>query len=124
LEPGKYAGKSFARHYERNPNAPHLSRLLRARRERPEAVAPPSSVMNSRRLMPDIGVPPASALPVYRALNLLKKGRKVLGPDLNRSESAGALPSLPRLARWRATAALRDLTELMSALGHVWTAPD
>src|SRR5215475_8703118 len=33
LEPGKYAGKSFARHYDRNPNAPHLSRLLRARRE-------------------------------------------------------------------------------------------
>jgi hypothetical protein len=54
--------------------------------------------------MPDIGVPSASALPVYRTLNLLKKGRKVLGPDLNCSESV-----------WRAedntpqeTGALRD----------------
>ena len=35
LESGIYAGKSFARYYDRNPNAPHLSRLLRARRERP-----------------------------------------------------------------------------------------
>jgi len=43
--------------------------------------------MKSRRLMPDIGVPSASALPVYRTLNLLKKGRKVLGPDLKCSES-------------------------------------
>jgi len=51
------------------------------------AAAPPSSVMKLRRLMPDIGVPPASALPVYRTLNLLKKGRKVLGPDLKCSES-------------------------------------
>src|SRR5262249_13100981 len=48
---------------------------------------PPMSVMKSRRLMPDIGVPPASALPVHRTLNLLKKGRKVLGPDLKCSES-------------------------------------
>src|SRR5262245_1743920 len=82
-----------------------------------EAVAPPSSVMNSRRLMPDIGVPPASALPVDRALNLLKRGRKVLGPDLNRSESAGALPSLPRIARWRATAALRDFDQAYVRFG-------
>src|SRR5215813_11131081 len=37
LEPGIDAGKIFARHYEWKPNAPHLSRLLRARRERPES---------------------------------------------------------------------------------------
>jgi hypothetical protein len=37
--------------------------------------------------MPDIGVPSASALPVYRTLNLLKKGRQVLGTDLKCSES-------------------------------------
>jgi len=49
--------------------------------------APPSRVMNSRRLMPDMGVPPASALPVYRTLSLLQRGRKVLGPELKCSES-------------------------------------
>ena len=31
-------------------DAPHALALLRARRERPRAAAPPSSVMNSRRL--------------------------------------------------------------------------
>ena len=36
-------------------------RLLRARRERPRAAAPPSSVMNSRRLMPNMGLPPKGA---------------------------------------------------------------
>jgi hypothetical protein len=35
--------------------------------------------MKSRRLMPDIGVSPASALPVYRTLNLPRKGRQILG---------------------------------------------
>src|SRR6516225_9474450 len=53
--------------------------------------APPTRVMKSRRLMPDIGVPPASALPVYRTLNLPQKGRQILGPDLNCSESGRAL---------------------------------
>src|SRR5262245_944952 len=59
------------------------------------AAATPNSVMNARRLMPNIGLPP-SALPVCRTLNLLQGGRKVLGPDLNCSESTwGAADLLP-----------------------------
>ena len=38
-------------------------RLLRARRKRPVAAAPPSSVMNSRRLMPIMEFDPSRALP-------------------------------------------------------------
>ena len=34
---------------KQDPNPPHAFGLLRARRERPRAAAPPSSVMNSRR---------------------------------------------------------------------------
>src|SRR6516165_1669642 len=68
--------------------------------------------MKSRRLMPDIGVPPASALPVYRTLNLPQKGRQILGPDLNCSESGRALRQPhQRIARHtigQEAAALRD----------------
>jgi hypothetical protein len=42
--------------------------------------------MNWRRLKPDIGLPSAAALPLYLTLNLLLRGRKVLGSNLNRSE--------------------------------------
>ena len=48
-------GRRRARTQE--PDGRQLRRLLRARRERPCAAAPPSSVMNSRRLMLDMGFP-------------------------------------------------------------------
>src|SRR5215831_3567226 len=54
------------------------------------AAAPPSSVMNSRRLMSDIRLPPTRMgcrRSVYRKLSLPRGGWKVLGADLNCSES-------------------------------------
>jgi hypothetical protein len=67
--------------------------------------------------MPDIEFPPASALPVYRTLNLLQRGRKVLGTSLKRSESyLGAAVPIRRIARQvrQEIAALRDF-----GLAHV-----
>src|SRR5262245_45287672 len=76
------------------------------------AVAPPSSVMNSRRLTSSIGLPPpGAAASVYRTLNLAQRGRQVLGPDLNRSESrrgaAGPSVSAHDAAGGRRTAELQ-----------------
>ena len=45
------------------PDGRQLRRLLRPRRERPAAAAPPSSVMNSRRLMPNTVFPSAVGPP-------------------------------------------------------------
>src|SRR5262245_26725737 len=53
------------------------------------------SVMNSRRLTPRIGLPPAwRHRSVYRTFNLPRRGRQVLGANLNCSESrrGGRLP--------------------------------
>ena len=52
-----------------------------------QAVAPPSSVMNSRRLMSSMGSSPEPAIPAYRSLRMYRKRPQVLGADLNRSES-------------------------------------
>jgi hypothetical protein len=74
--------------------------------------------------MPDIGVPPASALPVYRTLKLPQKRQQILGPDLNCSESKGALPTLPVLPPTIAHTSLlhcRISTLPLSALGHKLT---
>src|SRR3954464_4667533 len=51
------------------------------------ATAPPISVMNSRRLMSDIGSSPAAGSSDPPHVNLAQTGGKVLGPNLNRSES-------------------------------------
>src|SRR5258708_38391356 len=59
------------------------------------ATAPPSSVTKWRRLTSSIGFPsPCRVVPltqsVCRMLSLPQEGQKVLGLDLNRSESGGA----------------------------------
>jgi hypothetical protein len=76
--------------------------------------------MNSRRFMPDIGVPPASAMPVYRTLNLPQKGRQILGPDLNRSESRWGYPPpvLPPTIAHTSLLHCGIPTLLLSALGQ------
>src|SRR5262249_538670 len=61
------------------------------------AAAPPSSEMNWRRLMLSMGSSPEPAMPAYRRLRMPRKRLKVLGVDLNRSESSRQ-PACPRLS--------------------------
>ena len=95
------------------------------------AAVPPSSVMNSRRLTSSIGLPPTCRVvpltqSVCRMLSLLQGGWKVLGLDLNRSESnrvcCQSPPVLPppnnstTVGRQEA-AALRDVDPAYDRLG-------
>src|SRR5262245_63944211 len=76
-------------------DAPHPLALLRACRQRPRRRA---AQQRDERAPPHVGHwASSSALPVCRTLNLLQGGRKILGPDLNCSESGGRAdpPVLP-----------------------------
>src|SRR5215471_20228332 len=83
-------------------------RLLRACRERPcscraaeqgDELAALNAGHGDFLPLPVVSAPPRPTgirrCSVYRALNLPQNGRQVLGPDLNRSESTGALPIPP-----------------------------
>src|SRR5258708_29269192 len=51
------------------------------------AAAPPSSVRNWRGPRSNMGSPPEPGVPAYRSLSMPRKRPRVLGVDLNRSES-------------------------------------
>src|SRR5215471_5219821 len=88
------------------------------------STAPPRAAINSRRLMPDMGfLPRWCRRSVHRTLNLPHKGRQVLGPDLNRSESGWDAadrrvlpPTIAHTVR-RETAAPRDFNSAFVHLG-------
>jgi hypothetical protein len=55
--------------------------------ERHAAAAPPNRVMNSRRFRSGMGSSPEPGVPAYSRLRMPRKRPRVLGGDLNRSES-------------------------------------